>query len=146
MDPLVIFLEGPKCCGIILHKISGRLQSIVTTSQGRNILTLLIQFASDLQLYLSGNRLILNDTMFFIAVLEEMFVVEEDIPPLFVELASHLDDGGMILKALVPRLDDGTIERIVELFKQQDFRFRIIESNIGKFWLKILSKKLNGGK
>ena len=75
-----------------------------------------------------------------------MFVVEEDIPPLFVELASHLDDGGMILKALVPRLDDGTIERIVELFKQQDFRFKIIESNIGKFWLKILSKKLNGGK
>ena len=75
-----------------------------------------------------------------------MFVWDEENPPVFVELASNHDDGGMILKALAPKLDDGTIERILDLFKQQNFRFRIIESGIGKFWLNILSKKLNGGK
>lgn len=78
-----------------------------------------------------------------IAVLEEMFVGTEENPPPFVELASNLDDGGRILKALVPRLDIDTMGRILALFKQEVFTFRIIQSSIGKFWLNVLSKKVN---
>ena len=43
---------GTKCCGVILHNISGRLDSLVNTSHGRQILCSFFHFGSDLQLYL----------------------------------------------------------------------------------------------
>jgi len=122
---------GNKCCGVILHNISGKLQSVLTYSHGRQILTFLFQFASDLQLYL---------------VVEEMFQGNDETTPLFVQLASELDDTGMILKALVTRLNVETMERILELFKQEMFRSRIIGNVFGRMWLKVLSKRVNGGK
>lgn len=45
-------LGGNKCCGVVLHNISGKLVRLVNTSHGRQIVCSFFQFGSDLQLYL----------------------------------------------------------------------------------------------
>ena len=75
-----------------------------------------------------------------------MFQGKDEAPPLFVQLASDLDDELKILKAIVTRVDVEIMERILELFKQEMFKQRIIENGIGRMWLKVLSKKVNAVK
>ena len=48
----LMHLGGNKCCGVVLHNISGKLDSLVNTSHGRQIVCSFFQFGSDLQLYL----------------------------------------------------------------------------------------------
>ena len=43
---------GTKCSGVVLHNISGKLDALVNTSHGRQIVCSFFQFGSDLQLYL----------------------------------------------------------------------------------------------
>ena len=43
---------GTKCSGVVLHNISGRMDGMVNTSHGRQIVCSFFQFGSDLQLYL----------------------------------------------------------------------------------------------
>ena len=76
------------------------------------------------------------------SVLDEMFMVlEEDRPPLFVNLAAELDKNGEILESLLARLDTGSLKRGLELIK--DHLDLVIQTELGKFWIKKLSQRVN---
>ena len=80
------------------------------------------------------------------AVLEEMFVGDSETPPVFVQLASYLDEDLNVLRSLVGRLQVDTMERILELFKISHFKSGIIGTETGRRWLNILSRRVNGEK
>ena len=75
-----------------------------------------------------------------------MFVGDSETPPVFVQLASYLDEDSNVLRSLVGRLQVDTMERILELFKMEDFKPRIIGTQTGRRWLNVLSRRVNGEK
>ena len=75
-----------------------------------------------------------------------MFVGVAETPPVFVQLASHLDEELTVLRSLVMRLEVDTMMRILQLFKTEDAKPRIIGSEIGRRWLNVLSRRGNGEK
>ena len=81
-----------------------------------------------------------------VTVLEEMFVGDAETPPVFVQLASHLDEELTVLRSLVMRLEVDTMMRILELFKIEHVKPRIIGSGTGRKWLNVLSRRVNGEK
>ena len=71
-----------------------------------------------------------------------MFMVtEENHPPLFVNLAAELDKNGEILESLLVRLDIDSLRRGLELIK--DHLEVVINTELGKFWIKKLSQRVN---
>jgi len=124
---LLLRFGGVKVGGVLLHNVSGRLRSIVNTTYGRKMVSLLITYLSDLQISL---------------VLDEMLMVlEEDRPPLFVNLAAELDKTGGILESLLARLDTESLRRGLELIK--DHLDLVIQTELGKLWIKRLSQRVN---
>jgi len=124
---LILRFGGVKVGGVLLHNVSGRLRTIVNTTYGRKMLSLLITNLSDLQISL---------------VLDEMLmVIEENHPPLFVNLAAELDKNGEILESLLVRLDIDSLRRGLELIK--DHLEVVINTELGKFWIKKLSQRVN---
>ena len=75
-----------------------------------------------------------------------MFVGDSESAPVFVELASYLDEDLNVLRSLVRRLEVDTLVRILELFKMEDFKPRIIGTQTGRRWLNVLSRRVNGEK
>ena len=75
-----------------------------------------------------------------------MFVGDPDTPPVFVQLASYLDDDLKVLRSLVGRLQVDTLVRILELFKISHFKQGIIGTPTGRRWLNVLSRRVNGEK
>ena len=75
-----------------------------------------------------------------------MFVGDAETPPVFVQLASHLDEELTMLRSLVMRLEVDTMVKILELFKIEHVKPRIIGSEIGRRWLNVLSRRVNGEK
>ena len=84
--------------------------------------------------------------IFYFAVLEEMFVGDCETLPVFVQLASHLDEDLNVLRSLVRRLEVDTMKRVLELFKIDHFKPRIIGTETGRRWLNVLSRRVNGEK
>ena len=70
-----------------------------------------------------------------------LMVTEENHPPLFVNLAAELDKNGEILESLLVRLDIDSLRRGLELIK--DHLELVINTELGKFWIKKLSQKVN---
>ena len=68
-------------------------------------------------------------------------VIEENHPPLFVNLAAELDKNGEILESLLVRLDIDSLRRGLELIK--DHLEVVINTELGKFWIKKLSQRVN---
>ena len=75
-----------------------------------------------------------------------MFVGDSETPPVFVQLASYLDEDSNVLRSLVGRLQVDTMERILELFKISDFKPGIIGTDTGRRWLNVLSRRVNAEK
>ena len=75
-----------------------------------------------------------------------MFVGDCENPPVFVQLASHLDEDLNVLRSLIRRMEVDTMERILELFKIEHFKPRIIGNETGRRWLNVLSRRVNGEK
>ena len=67
--------------------------------------------------------------------------MEEDRPPLFVNLAAELDKTGGILDSLLARLDADSLRRGLELIK--DHLDLVIQTELGKLWIKRLSQTVN---
>jgi len=116
---------GVKVCGIFLHNISGSLKSLLESSYGRHLLSVMIHSFSDLQLHI---------------VLEELFVSNGDAP-LVVLLASGWDRSEDILNMLLKRLNDDMIKRVLD--KIRDHLELVVQSAVGKNWIKKLSMKVN---
>ena len=77
------------------------------------------------------------------SVLDELLLVlEEDRPPLFVSLATTQDRNGDILESLLGRLDIDFLKRGLDVIK--DHRDLVIQTELGKFWIKRLSQRVNG--
>ena len=70
-----------------------------------------------------------------------LIVTEENHPPLFVYLAAELDKSGEILESLLVRLDIDFLRRGLELIK--DHLEVVINTELGKFWIKKLSQRVN---
>ena len=70
-----------------------------------------------------------------------LMVIEENHPPLFVNLAAELDKNGEILESLLVRLDIDSLRRGLELIK--DHLEVVINTELGKFWIKKLSQRVN---
>ena len=70
-----------------------------------------------------------------------LMVMEEDRPPLFVNLAAELDKTGGILDSLLARLDAESLRRGLELIK--DHLDLVIQTELGKLWIKRLSQRVN---
>lgn len=70
-----------------------------------------------------------------------LMVIEENHPPLFVNLAAELDKNGEILESLLVRLDINSLRRGLELIK--DHLEVVINTELGKFWIKKLSQRVN---
>ena len=70
-----------------------------------------------------------------------LMVTEENHPPLFVNLAAELDKKGEILESLLVRLDIDSLRRGLELIK--DHLEVVINTELGKFWIKKLSQRVN---
>ena len=75
-----------------------------------------------------------------------MFAGDAERPPVFVQLASYLDDDFNVLRSLVGRLQVDTLERILELFKISHFKPGLIGTETGRRWLNVLSRRVNGEK
>jgi len=122
---LLLLNGGVKVNGIFLHSISGSLRSLLESSYGRHLLLLVMDSFSDLQLHI---------------VLEELFVSNGDVP-LIVLLASGLDKSEEILNILLKRLDDDLINRVLDTIR--DHLQLVVQSVVGKNWIKKLSLKVN---
>ena len=70
-----------------------------------------------------------------------LMVIEENHPPLFVNLAAELDKNGEILESLLVRLDIDSLRRGLELIK--DHLEVVINTELGKLWIKKLSQRVN---
>ena len=70
-----------------------------------------------------------------------LMVMDEDHPPLFVNLAAELDKNGGILESLLVRLDIESLRRGLDLIK--DHLDLVMHTELGKFWIKRLSQRVN---
>ena len=70
-----------------------------------------------------------------------LMVMDENGPPLFVNLAAELDRNGGILESLLVRLDIEFLRRGLDLIK--DHLGLVIKTDLGKFWIKRLSQRVN---
>ena len=73
-------------------------------------------------------------------MLEALFVSNGDVP-LIVLLASGLDKSEEILNILLKRLDDDLINRVLDTIR--DHLQLVVQSVVGKNWIKKLSLKVN---
>lgn len=123
----MILMSGVRVGGVFLHSVSGKLESIISTSQGRRLLSLLLHHLTDLQLLL---------------IYEELMTVrEEGVSPMIVRLAAGVDSQGDVLESVLKRMDTDMMKRLLDIFR--DYRDTVIPTESGRMWIRKLSLVIN---
>jgi len=122
----LIHTGNVRVCGLVLHNMSGRLDTLLVTQHGQGLLTAFINSATDLQVEL---------------VMEELCQEQDDKPPIIMQLAVGCSDEDGLMGAVVTRARREVLTRMLEIFKH--FKERIISSESGKRWISCISRKVN---
>jgi len=115
-----------KVCGLLLHSMSGKLDTIVVTEKGRDLLSAFIRAASDLQVEL---------------VMDELCQDKGHLPPLVMQLVLTRGEESKLREAVVTKARREKLVTMLDIFKE--YTERIISCPGGKKWISCISKRVN---